>query len=180
MMISSTSMTSTSGVTLMSAVKPPLFPPTFIDITKSPCYSVRQCGWFARFHWCAARVIRKGANPVESPNRRSGRTRRACRALCSIADEVVDELRRGVVHLHVEVLNARRQVVVDPDGRNGDNEAERGLDERFRDTDRHGADTGGSAVADALKRVDDANDGAEQPDEGGGRPDGRERRDALL
>ena len=34
--------------------------------------------------------------------------------------------------------------------------------------------------ADALERVDDADDRAEQPDEGGGRADGRERGDALL
>src|SRR4051794_12494742 len=91
-----------------------------------------------------------------------------------LLDEVVDEFRRGVVHLHVEVLDARRQVIVDPDRRDGDDQTERGLDERFRDTDRDGADTGRSARADALERVDDADDRAEQTHERGRRTDGRE------
>src|SRR5262245_41232695 len=123
MMMSSTSITSTSGVTLISALTPPLAPPRSIDITTSPDGS----RWLRR-----------------------------------LLDEVVDELRRRVVHLDVEVLNARRQVVVNPDGRDRDDETERGFDERFRNTDRDGAQTRRAARADALERVDDADDRAEQ------------------
>src|SRR5262245_18440335 len=106
MMMSSTSMTSTSGVTLMSLLTPPLAPPRSIAIGQ---ISIKF------------RISRP-----------SGR----------LLDEVVDELRRGVIHLHVEVLDARGQVVVDPDRGNRDDQAERGLDERFRNTDRDGADAG--------------------------------------
>src|SRR5260221_7178565 len=132
MMMSSTSMTSTSGVTLISDLTPPLAPPRSIDITNSPgpCLVPSSSPW-----------------------------------VLGVLDEVVHELRRGVVHLDVEVLDARRQVVVDPDGRNGDDQAERGLDERFRNTDRHRAEAGRAGRADALERVDDADDRAEQADE---------------
>src|ERR1044071_7656906 len=86
---------------------------------------------------------------------RTLRTSRTLRTyLRRLLDEVVDELRRGVVHLHVEVLDARRQVVVDPDGGNRDDQPERGLDERFRNTDRDGAQTGRARRAEALERVD--------------------------
>src|SRR3954466_12295756 len=139
MMMSSTSMTSTSGVTLISDLTPPLVLPRSIDI-----------------------------DDLLLP-----------RPLC-VLDEVVDELRRRVVHLDVEVLDARRQVVVDPSDRNRDDQTERGLDERFRNTLRHCAETGRAGRADALERGDDADDGAEQSDERGGRADRRERGHTLL
>src|SRR6476660_9493303 len=100
--------------------------------------------------------------------------------LSRLLNEIVHELRRRVVHLDVEVLDARRQVVVDPYGRDGDDQPERGFNQRFRDADRHGSQTGGAAGADALERVDDADDRAEQPDERSRRTDGGKRRDALL
>src|SRR5579864_63597 len=111
MMMSSTSMTSTSGVTLMSDLTPPLAPPRSIDIV-----SVSSTVGTA--------LVR------------------------GLRNEEVDELRRGVVHLDVEVLDARRQVVVNPDRRNRDDEAERGLDERFRNTDRDRAEAGRAGRAD--------------------------------
>src|SRR4026208_1318230 len=70
MMMSSTSMTSTSGVTLISALTPPLAPPTSIDIAVSPSYAGFLCVGLRR-----------------------------------LLDEVVDQFRRGVVHLDVEVLD---------------------------------------------------------------------------
>src|SRR3989338_7947964 len=97
MMMSSTSITSTSGVTLMSDFGPSPLPPACIAIVENPLGG-------------------------------------------GLLDEVVDQLGRGVVHLHVEVLEAVRQVVVEPHGRDRDEQPERGLDERFRDADRHGAD----------------------------------------
>src|SRR5262249_46713761 len=100
--------------------------------------------------------------------------------LRGLLDEVVDQLRRGVVHFDVEVLDAAGQVVVEPDGRDGHDEAERRLDERFRDTGRDRAETAGAGCRDALERGDDADDRAEQPDERRGRADGGEGGDALL
>ena len=97
-----------------------------------------------------------------------------------LLDEVVHQLRRRVVHLDVEVLNAARQVVVEPHRRDGDEETERGLDERFRDTGRDGADAARARGRDADERVDDADDRAEQADERGRRADGRQGGDALL
>src|SRR5436309_1309389 len=94
MMMRSTSMTSTSGVTLISDLTPPLAPPRSIPIGKSP------------------------VEPFEP-------------FLCRLPDEEVDQLRRGVVHFDVEVLDAARQVVVEPHRGNRDDEPERGLDERF-------------------------------------------------
>src|SRR2546423_11519305 len=76
MMISSTSMTSTSGVTLISDLTPPLAPPRSIAI------ATLLLGCYAR--------------------------------LRGLLDEVVHELRRRVVHLDVEVLDAAREVVVEP------------------------------------------------------------------
>src|SRR5207237_5400424 len=64
--------------------------------------------------------------------------------------------------------------------RNRHEQTERGLDERFRDTGRDGADTTRARRRDADERVDDADDRAEQSDERRRRADGRERADALL
>src|SRR5215207_6520031 len=100
--------------------------------------------------------------------------------LRGLLDEVVEQLRRRVVHFDVEVLDAAGQVVVEPDRRDGDDEAESRLDERFRDTGRNRAETARAGGRDALERVDDADDRAEQSDERRGRADGRERRNALL
>src|SRR2546425_4980941 len=41
---------------------------------------------------------------------------------------------RGVRHLDGEEVDLGREVVVEPDCRNGDDEPERGRDQRFRDT----------------------------------------------
>src|SRR5688500_19351745 len=118
MMISRTSMTSTSGVTLISALIPPP-PPTFIDIVGTPIAAERAVvGPLARRHAAPAGCKLRG-----------------------LLDEVVDELRRGVVHLHVEVLEAAGQVVVEPDRRNRDEQPERRLDERFGNALGHAGDT---------------------------------------
>src|SRR5690349_25016933 len=49
-------------------------------------------------------------------------------------DQVVDQLLRGVGHLDGEEVDLGREVVVQPHGRNRDDEAERGRDQRLRDT----------------------------------------------
>src|SRR5436309_2744716 len=109
MMMSSTSMTSTSGVTLISDLTPPCAPPRSIAIQKSPnaIGSKRD-----RVH-CRRSSRRKYATPNPGLRR--------------LPDEVVDELRRRIVHFHVEVFDAAGQVIVEPHGRNRDDESERGF-----------------------------------------------------
>src|SRR5438105_49894 len=63
------------------------------------------------------------------PDRRGG-----ARAYASlILDEVVDQLRGRVRHLHVETIHFIEEVVVHPDCRNGDEQTERRGDQRFGD-----------------------------------------------
>src|SRR4051794_10205333 len=170
MMMSSTSMTSTSGVTLISDLTPPLAPPRSIAMAISPQKFQSSESRFQR-------DFRLAEFQSEILNLNSEISRLLLRRLL---DEVVDELRRRVVHLDVEVLDAATEVIVEPHRRNRDHQTERGLDERFRNTDRDGADAGRAARADALERVDDADDRAEQPDERSRRADRRQRRNALL
>ena len=131
--------------------------------------------------FCAANIH---CHEVDAPSSRLEVGLRCDRSssdrLRRLLDEVVDQLRRRVVHFDVEVLDAAGQVVVEPDRRDRDDEPERGFDERFRDTGRDRAETARAGGRDALERGDDADDRAEQSDERRRRADGRERRDALL
>src|SRR5256885_886793 len=90
-------------------------------------------------------------------------------------DEVVDELHGGVVHLDVERFDAIGEVVVCPHRGDGDEKAEGGGDKRFCDTARDGGETGLLGRFDALERVQDADDSAEEADERGSGTDGGER-----
>src|SRR5687768_16560396 len=112
-MMSRTIMMSAIGVTLMSAMAPPLFSPTFMLMT---CPS----------------------NPAGPA--RDARRDAACSRLGALLDEVVEQLRAGVVHLHVEALDLPREVVVRPDGGNGDEEPESRGDQRFGDAGGDGGD----------------------------------------
>src|SRR5580704_13898154 len=66
-------------------------------------------------------------------------------------DEVVDQLHRGVVHLDVESLNLVGEIVVRPDGGHGDEQAERGGDERFGNTAGDGGEAGSLRALDAFE-----------------------------
>src|SRR6185295_3900347 len=94
--------------------------------------------------------------------------------------EEVDQLRGGVRHLDLQALDAAGEVVEHPGGRNRDEQAERGGDQRFGDTRGNRADAARAGGGHALERVDDADDGAEQADERRGRRDRREGADAAL
>src|SRR5687767_15458852 len=96
--------------------------------------------------------------------------------LRSLLDEEVHELRRRVIHLDVEVLEASREIVVEPDGRDGHDQSQCRLDERFGDTGRHGTETGRTRAADTGERVDNADDRAQQTDERRGGADGGQGR----
>src|SRR5256886_2232073 len=95
-------------------------------------------------------------------------------------DEVVDEFHGGVVHLDVEGFHFVGEVVVSPDGGDGHEQAEGGGDKRFSDTAGDSRQTSGFVGGDALKRVQDADDGTEETDERRGRTDGGEGREAAL
>src|SRR4029077_5010879 len=95
-------------------------------------------------------------------------------------DEVVDEFHRGVVHLDVEGFHFVGEIVVSPDGGDGHEQTEGGGDQRLRDTAGDSRQTGGFVGGDALKRVQNADHGAEQTDERGGRTDRGESRQAAL
>ncbi len=77
------------------------------------------------------------------------RQRQSC-SLCRLLDEVVEQLRRRIVHFDVKVLDAAGQVVVKPDGRNGHDQAERRFDERFGNTGRDGTQAAGTGISEAL------------------------------
>src|SRR6266852_3814344 len=53
-------------------------------------------------------------------------------------DEVVDQLLRRVRHFHREEVDLGREIVVQPHRRNRDEQPERGRDERFGDAARDG------------------------------------------
>src|SRR6266481_5544371 len=95
-------------------------------------------------------------------------------------DEVVDELHGGVVHLDVERLDAIGEVIVRPHRRLGDEKAERSGDKRFRDTAGNGGKTGSLGRSNSLKRVQDADYGAEEADERSRGTDGGQSRKAAL
>src|SRR5688572_7351978 len=97
-----------------------------------------------------------------------------------LLDEEVDQLRRGVGHLHLQPLEHVGEVVEHPGRGNGHAEAERGGDEGLGDTGRDRADAARAGERHTAERVDDADDGSEQADEGRGRRDRREAADALL
>src|SRR5690606_138073 len=97
-----------------------------------------------------------------------------------LLDEVVDQLRRGVRHLDVEVLEAAGEVVVEPHGRDGDDQTECGLDQGLREAAGDRGEAARARGGDAVERGDDADGRAEQPAEGSRRADGRQRGDVLL
>src|SRR5437870_4937363 len=140
-MMSRTIMMSAIGVTLMSAIAPPFLPPTAIAM----------------------------ANSLRAAAGRPAAVRP--RGLRALLDEVVEQLRAGVVHLHVEALDLAREVVVRPHRRHRHEQAEGGGDERLGDAGRDGGDAARAGEGHARERVDDAEGGAEEAHEGRGGAD---------
>ena len=97
-----------------------------------------------------------------------------------LLDEVVDQLRRAVVHLNVERFHLVGEVVERHNGRDGDEQTEGGRDERFRDTTGDCADARGLLRGDLLEGVQNAGNGAQQADERCGGTDGCEAAETLL
>src|SRR6266699_2528703 len=103
-MMSSTSITSISGVTLMSALTADLA----LALVTERATGLRRL----------LRLEFLGED-------------RAPELRADALDQVVDQLLRGVRHLHREEVDLGREVVVQPHRRNGDDEAERGSDQRL-------------------------------------------------
>src|SRR4029450_8599723 len=87
-------------------------------------------------------------------------------AALALLDELVEQLRAGVVHLDVEVLDLAVEVVEGPHRGHRDEEPESGGDERLGDTGRDGRDAARPGERHAREGVDDAERGPEQTHEG--------------
>src|SRR5262245_59248146 len=95
-------------------------------------------------------------------------------------EQAVHELGRGPVHLDLELLELAREVVVRDDGRDRDEDAQRGRDQSFGDTSRDRGHAAGPRGRDASEGADDPDHGSEQPDERGRGPDGGQVPEASL
>src|SRR4029453_14746350 len=100
MMMSSTSMTSTSGVTLISDLTPPLAPPRSIEMGTLLDFQAADVTSAPRAQ-CRGAKAEVGSQTTLPSTVFCGR-----RFLRRLLDEVVDQLGRRVVHLDVEVLDA--------------------------------------------------------------------------
>ena len=85
------------------------------------------------------------------------------------------DFQRKSVEALRKIANILQKMVVEDDGRDGDEEARGGGDECFGDARCDGAQAGGAGIAEAGKGVDDAPDSSEEADEGshgagGGQP----------
>src|ERR1700722_10994110 len=115
-MMSSTSITSTMGVTLMSATGGGAF---FFSIPKS--------------------FRRRGAEYKPRPFRIQLASRTLLRGAGALhtLQEVIQKLGAGVTHLHVERVNAVGEVVEGPNRGDGHEQTDSGGAQRFRNTARH-------------------------------------------
>src|SRR6266542_747873 len=122
-MISSTSMTSTIGVTLISDCIPPV-PPACIPISQTP-FVVR------------VRRAREVAETASSLTRSHPPARELrIQLLRAILDKIVNQLGSRIVHLHDEAINLAGKVVEEPHRRNGNHQTERRGKKRFRNAAR--------------------------------------------
>src|SRR2546425_3988954 len=163
-MISITSITSTIGVTFISAMVPA--PRRLILAFSSWSTSIVFPPW----------PLSGPASWRAPPGELFAGSRAALRAL----QEVVDQLGTGVAHFHVERFNLPGEKVEHPHRRDGHEQTQRRGDQGFGNTAGHRADSSGLLVRDFLKSIDDANDRPKQTHKWSGGPDGRQTADAAL
>src|SRR6266700_4732340 len=130
-MISNTSMTSTMGVTLMFELT---FAPSFLMLIAIILLLRRrvrrnQAPNPATQHDSISR--RGGCPHPPARTRASGPTWAVLPAHSSALQEVINQLARGVVHLHVESFHAARQIGEHHDGGNRDCQPDRRGHKRF-------------------------------------------------
>src|SRR5205814_7052155 len=85
-----------------------------------------------------------------------------------------------VTHLDVERLDAPREEVEHPDGRDRNEQSDSGGHQSFGNTAGNRAETGRFLGRNTLERVDDADHGTEQSDEWSGGADGGQPRYTAL
>src|ERR1700677_229061 len=169
-MISSTSITSTMGVTLIS------------EVTLAASFRFANAIEFCLLRWAcptpnrndnyeedlapagyrrlfsnsplrsftAASVLRFGLGPAHAP----------------ALQEVIDQFARGVIHLHVERFHATGQVVKHHNGRNCHKQADRGGYQRFGNAAGDRCQSGCAVFGHTVEGVQNADHRAEQPHEG--------------
>src|SRR5438270_4979819 len=123
-MIKSTSMMSTIGVTLMSDWRPPP-PPAVIPIA-SPPGAPPPGGGPRRTHPARRGPPRRGRAELLTKNLRPELPR-------AVLQEVVDQLRRRVVHLDDEAVHLAREVVEEPHRGHGHGQAQGRRQKRLGD-----------------------------------------------
>src|SRR5262249_40305478 len=149
-MISSTSITSINGVTLISCIS---------SSVSSP--------------WSRRTLMTTLSSTLDGgQGRRSPRGRNRHDGALEIAADEPQDLRRGVAEPGAIARDRPREYVVDHHGRNGGRKPESGRQQRLGDARRDHREVRGMRLGDADEAVHDAPDGAEQADEGGGRTDG--------
>src|SRR5579863_5561101 len=169
-MISSTSITSTMGVTLMLELTllPSLRTATHIIGTPYVRILTRMRSGVAATMQ-PARGLKRRAEKLRqfrpADHARPGRPFTPCLALVALLDEVVHQLARGVIHLHVKGLNAPGEVVKRHNGGDGHEESESRGHQGFRNTTGDSADTRNLLGSNLVKRVQNADNGAKQADE---------------
>src|SRR5215468_9159608 len=134
-MMSITSMTSTIGVTLMSDTGGGALC-SFID------YFSNSTGPGRRSRAPKARASFNSLGETEILS--------FCARALRPFQEVVDQLRAGVTHLDVKGLDSSREQVEHPDGRDGHEQTDSGGHQRFGNSARHRAETGGLLRGNSL------------------------------
>src|SRR5271166_995705 len=149
---SSTSTTSTIGVMLISAIDVRVWPLLLVKATVHlpACISSRFTNSFSV--------------------RRPRRSRRAHRNLF----QRIKQLAAKVVDGRGKHPDARRELVISNDRRNGHKQSRRGGNQRLADAGRHGAQRGCSFRAQPVKGVDNSHHRAEEAHERAGRCNGRQ------
>src|ERR1035437_7343112 len=180
-MISSTSITSTIGVTLI--VELTLLPSSRTEI---PIVGLHACEFLFR--------IASGVNDelhLQGRSRRAGaETSRPPQLLAlakdarlpflALLDEVVDQFARRVVHLDVKVLDTSGEVVERHHGGNGHEQAECRGYQGFGNSAGDRADARSLLSGDLLESVQNADDGTQQPNERSRGADGGQNGKAPL
>src|ERR1017187_3300225 len=184
-MMSSTSMTSTMGVTLIFELTLPPSLRTVIPILRLRAQRIFVLDGFRRCRQLPdRREVQRGGQKrtwLLRPPKRFPLCQQPLRlAPVVLLDEVIDQLARGVVHLHVESLDTPGEIVEGHDGRDGHKQPEGRGDQRLRDTTGDRADAGGLLGGDLLEGVENTDDGTEQSNERRRGADGGQHRKAPL
>src|SRR5580700_6943911 len=160
-MMSSTSITSTSGVVLMLAIDPPDSCPTLIAMTMAPC--------------CA---VRRAARPWHPPDGHHRPEPQGCRRVRRLPGRPAGRWRSSAAPPAAVCCGPAASC--SHDCRHRYEQAERGHDERLADRAGHLVDARLPGDTYADQRVEDAPHRAEQPDEGRRRADGGEQSESLI